>query len=281
MSAPADPRFCSNCGARLDGPWCSQCGQKVLTDRERSFGHLLGQFAHELFHFDGKLPRTLAALLFQPGRPSEAYLRGQRVKFLSPIGLFLLVNLVYFIAPPLTDFNVTLHDQYQVQPYSGLIQPMIDQRLAEREMEFDAYADQYNQVSLTLARSLIILHLPLLALALFFLFPRRETYYSEHFIVATHLFTVLLLVVLIWLPATFLVLWIGHTGFGADWSRAFQLIWNLNPLVILLHWLLTLKRCYRIGWFRTVFTTLAMAAATIISHFIYRLIQFLAGFMIS
>lgn len=253
----------------------------MLSDRDRRFGHLLGQFAHELFHVDGKLPRTLAALLFQPGRPSEAYLSGQRVRFLSPIGLFLLVNLVYFIAPPMTDFNVTLHDQYQVQPYSGLIQPMIDRRLAEREIDFDAYADRYNQVSLTLARSLIILHLPLLALALFLLFPRRKTYFAEHFIVATHLFTALLLAVLILMPAAYLALWFGRAGFSADWTPVFRLIWKLTPILILLHWLLTLKRCYRIGWLRAVMTTLAMAAATVISHFIFRIVQFFAGFLIS
>ena len=249
-----------------------------MSESDRRFGHVLGQFAHELLHVEGKLPRTLGALIFKPGLPSQAYLEGRRVVYLSPIGLFLLVNLLYFIAPPMTDFNVTLYDQYHMQPYSALIQPMIDARLDSRDIEFDVHAVQYNQINPNLARSLIILHLPLLALALKLMLIRRPTYFAEHFIVATHLFTFLLLITLIHFPVTWFLIWLRQSGFEFNSLVIYNTVWRAFPVFVLIHWLLSLRRCYRLGWLGAIATTLGMVIATVISHFIFRLVQFMAVF---
>ena len=269
---------CSNCGAPLAGQWCAECGQKALSSRDRRFGHVLGQFAHELLHIEGKLPRTLAALIFRPGLPSQAYLDGRRIVYLSPIGLFLLVNLLYFIAPPMTDFNTDLYEQYHLQPYSQLIQPMVDARLESREIEFDRYAEQYGQINTNLARSLIILHLPLLALALKLMMIRRATYFAEHFIVATHLFTFLMLLALVLYPMAWLMMWIQDAGLNFDVNNVFRVLWSSFPLVIFGHWLLSLRRCYRLGWLTAMAVTVGLSVATVISHFTFRLVQFLAVF---
>ena len=281
MHTELDKTSCSNCGAPLAGQWCAECGQKALSSRDRRFGHVLGQFAHELLHIEGKLPRTLAALIFRPGLPSQAYLEGRRVVYLSPVGLFLLVNLLYFIAPPMTDFNVTLYDQYHVQPYSALIQPMVDARLDNREIEFDDYAEHYNQLNLNLARSLIILHLPLLALALKLMLIRRPIYFAEHFIVATHLFTFLLLLTLVHFPMRWLIIWLGQIGLDINTLVVYNTVWRSFPLIILIHWLLSLRRCYQLRWLTAIAVTLGLVVATVISHFIFRLVQFLAVFAAS
>ena len=272
---------CANCASPLTGRWCAQCGQKALTDADRRIGHLLGQFAHELLHVEGKLPRTLGALVFRPGLPSAAYLKGQRAAWLSPIGLFLLVNLLYFIAPPMTDFNLSLDEQYHMQPYSALIQPLVDARLARREIAFADYAEQYGQLNLNLARSLIILHLPLLALALKLLFFRRPTYFAEHFVVATHLFTFLLLLALVIYPLAWLIWWLAQAGLGIDATGFLARLWGAMPVVFLVHWWLSLKRVYQLGWFRAFLAAFAFLLATVVSHFVFRLIQFLAVFTAS
>jgi len=278
MPSDQHQSLCANCGTPLEGRWCGQCGQKALSESDRRFGHVLGQFVHELLHVEGKLPRTLGALIFKPGLPSQAYLEGRRVIYLSPIGLFLLINLLYFIAPPMTDFNVTLDDQYHMQPYSALIQPMIDARLDTREVGFSDYAERYNQLNLNLARSLIILHLPLLALALKLMLIRRPTYFAEHFIVATHLFTFLLVLVLVLYPTTWLIIWLGQAAFDVDLIDLFRVLWRGFPLVIIIHWLLSLRRCYQLSWLITIAVTIGLTVATVISHFIFRLVQFLAVF---
>jgi hypothetical protein len=269
---------CSNCRRPLSGHWCAHCGQKVLADSDRRFGHLLGQFAHELFHVNGKLPRTLGALLFKPGQLSSAYLEGQRVRYVSPIALFLIINLVYFVSPPMTDFNLDLEDQYQMQPYSSLIQPLIDQRLTSRDIEFERYARSYESANLNLARSLIVVHLPLLALALMILFPRRRMYYAEHFIIATHLFSFLLVIVLV-LPQAGFWLWrIAQHWLEIDPSTIFNVIRPLMILLIVSHWLMAVRRIHTIGWLRSSLTTIALLLALVISHFCFRAVQFLVVF---
>lgn len=271
---------CGNCGAVLTGPWCAACGQKVLSDSDRRFGHLLGQFAHEAFHADGKLPRTLAALLFRPGALSIAYLNGQRLRYISPIGLFLMINLVYFLAPPMTDFNLSLADQINIQPYSGLIEPLVQARVESRQVELADYARAYGASTERLAKTLIILHLPLLALVLMLAFPRRPLYYAEHFVVATHLFSFLLLLALVAGP---LRLALGHLATESfDAMALFRLIWRLMPLVFMAWWLVALRRIYQTGWPRAGVTLVIWLIGLVVTHMlVYRPAQFLLVFAVT
>lgn len=87
---------CLNCGAALTGPYCAQCGQTAHI--HRSFVSLGHDILHSVFHFDGKLWRTIPELLFHPGRLTRRYVEGERAKFVSPMALFLFtVFLMYAV----------------------------------------------------------------------------------------------------------------------------------------------------------------------------------------
>lgn len=58
--------FCHNCGIRLTGPFCANCGQKEQ-ERDPTFAHFLHELTHELLHFDGKIFRSVWTLLARPG----------------------------------------------------------------------------------------------------------------------------------------------------------------------------------------------------------------------
>ena len=78
---------CLNCGAQIDSPFCRNCGQKAKVHRTLSaFWHDL---IHGVFHFDGKIWRTLPMLVWHPGRLTRRYVHGERAKFVSPLALFL------------------------------------------------------------------------------------------------------------------------------------------------------------------------------------------------
>jgi hypothetical protein len=51
---------------------------------------------HSVFHFDGKLWRTLPMLLFKPGELTRRFIHGERAKFVSPMGLFLFAIFLMF-----------------------------------------------------------------------------------------------------------------------------------------------------------------------------------------
>lgn len=86
--APAAQEMaCRNCAAPLSGPYCSACGQKAVVHRTiAEFGH---DIAHGVFHFDGKIWRTLPLLAWRPGELTRRYIHGERAKFVSPFALFL------------------------------------------------------------------------------------------------------------------------------------------------------------------------------------------------
>jgi len=87
---------CANCGAPLAARYCHVCGQRGHV--HRSVLHLIEEFFHGLFHLDGKIIRTAPLLLFRPGALTRRYIEGQRVRFVSPIGMFLFTIFLMFFA---------------------------------------------------------------------------------------------------------------------------------------------------------------------------------------
>lgn len=90
---------CRNCGQRLN-PWdkfCSQCGQDTL-DHPPS----LWEFVHEwLLHYvavEGKLWKSLWALLAKPGFLTLEYLQGRKQRYVLPLRLLLTFGLLFFLS---------------------------------------------------------------------------------------------------------------------------------------------------------------------------------------
>jgi len=88
---------CLNCGAALQGRYCANCGQGAHV--HRSLLHLVEELLHGLFHFDAKGWRTLPLLVARPGLLTRRYVDGQRMRYVSPLALFLfMVFLMFFVA---------------------------------------------------------------------------------------------------------------------------------------------------------------------------------------
>ena len=85
---------CLNCGTALAGDYCHACGQRAHVHRSlHAFGHDL---LHGVFHFEGKIWRTLPMLAWRPGELTRRYIDGQRASFVSPIALFLFCVFLMF-----------------------------------------------------------------------------------------------------------------------------------------------------------------------------------------
>ncbi|HET9484900.1 MAG TPA: DUF3667 domain-containing protein, partial [Xanthomonadales bacterium] len=189
---------CRNCGTLLVDKYCHACGQKRFAETDRRLAHLLGEFFRELTSIDGKLWRSLRVLLFRPGVASREYLDGRRVRYYSPIGLFVLANVLYFFAPALTDFNLPFTDQVPgrlalqtqdpAQPWSAetvayaksslgqmhsrWTEPLVERTLRRKSNATGgAYmmrdlARDYDAEAGDVGKALMIVHVPILALAL-------------------------------------------------------------------------------------------------------------------
>jgi hypothetical protein len=85
---------CLNCGWSLMGSHCHNCGQSAHVHRTlASYGHDL---LHGVFHFEGKVWKTLPMLAFKPGELTRRYIHGERAKFVSPLALFLFAVFLMF-----------------------------------------------------------------------------------------------------------------------------------------------------------------------------------------
>lgn len=79
--------MCLNCGTALIGQNCHRCGQSA--DVHRSLAAIGHEILHGVAHFEGKLWRTLPLLAWRPGELTRRYIEGERVRFVSPMALFL------------------------------------------------------------------------------------------------------------------------------------------------------------------------------------------------
>ena len=87
---------CQNCQIRLEGPYCSRCGQRDI-DLERPIWSLLLDILKETFEFDGRSALTVRTLFRHPGMLTDEFLAGRRRKYSSPLRLYLAISILFFI----------------------------------------------------------------------------------------------------------------------------------------------------------------------------------------
>ena len=85
---------CLNCGTALIGSHCHMCGQTAHV--HKTIAAFFHDLLHGVFHFEGKIWRTLPMLAWHPGRLTREYIDGRRASYVSPIALFLFVVFLTF-----------------------------------------------------------------------------------------------------------------------------------------------------------------------------------------
>jgi hypothetical protein len=92
----AGSRACLNCGAWLAGRFCAGCGQRDIPPYP-SVRELAMDAVSEFSGWDGRLATTLRALVRRPGELTREFLEGRRARYISPLRLYLIASLVYFV----------------------------------------------------------------------------------------------------------------------------------------------------------------------------------------
>jgi len=88
---------CPNCDAVLHGTYCSDCGQRRPLPGDSSTLGLLGDAFKAIFSVDGKTLRTLRGLFVHPGSLTLDHYNYRRARYLKPIQIFLLVNVIFVL----------------------------------------------------------------------------------------------------------------------------------------------------------------------------------------
>lgn len=269
---------CLNCGATLTGRFCSACGQKRIEAAERRLSWFAHALVGSLLGVEGRLRRSIASFLRRPGELGAAWLAGQRVRFASPLALFLLINLVYFVAPPLTDFNLPLADQLLQAGYSAHARALVEARLAARGITMEAYAQAFELEAYSLAKLMVILHPLLLAPVLWLAHFRRGIYLVDHLAIALHLWAAALLAMMVIPPL------VGTVAPALGASPALVQTLFKSGLLVAVAWYMgaTLTRAYRqpVG-LASLKTPLVFIGAAIGHLYLYRPALFYLAYAMS
>ncbi|MGH9886011.1 MAG: DUF3667 domain-containing protein, partial [bacterium] len=96
LSPDSQARACLNCGTPLHGQFCSSCGQRDVPPYP-SVRELAVDAFWELSGWDGRFASTVRALARRPGMLTREFLEGRRARYISPLRLYLMASLVYFL----------------------------------------------------------------------------------------------------------------------------------------------------------------------------------------
>ncbi|MCC7042050.1 MAG: DUF3667 domain-containing protein [Burkholderiales bacterium] len=108
--SPAAAATCRNCGAHAPGHYCGNCGQETRLALP-TFAAFMREAAGRYVSLDGRLWRTLVALLARPGFLTLEYLRGRRRHYIRPGRLFLVLYLTLFAVIGLVQSPAKLSDE--------------------------------------------------------------------------------------------------------------------------------------------------------------------------
>src|SRR5688500_15121893 len=97
----ADSAVCLNCGTSLGGPFCAQCGQRAVAPYP-TVREMAGDAWREMSGWDGRFARTFRMLLRHPGTLTVEALEGRRARYVSPIRLYLVASVTYFLLAALS-----------------------------------------------------------------------------------------------------------------------------------------------------------------------------------
>jgi hypothetical protein len=267
--APALSAACTNCGGGPVGRFCAACGQRHVTPRDYTARSFLHEMLGEMISIDGRLWLTLWTLVRHPGKLAREYFDGRGARYMRPLNLFLLLNLVFFLVQPHTGLL-----QWHLKGYLRGIpsaQVRVDQTRAARAEErerarvaqgagpgaapaplrlesMELFESEFEATIQSLKKSMLLVAIPLFALALGACYGTKRRL-AEHLIFSTHFYAFSVFTLTVLIPLTFMAM----TG----WLRllrapgvAYQALSGEGALVVVLfgilggHLFFGLRRMY-------------------------------------
>jgi hypothetical protein len=243
--------ICKNCDTTFEGKFCSHCGQKHYTEKDKSFRHLADEVLHFLTHFEGSFIRTVKTVLTKPGQLSLDYCNGKRKAYYKPISFFLLIVVLYLLFPLASGMNMKMNE-YKTNRIGGqLMQRQIESRAAVGKEEL---AEQFHHLSGKTSKVLLLLLIPISALAIFLLHLTQKKYAFDYFILATEFNAFMLLAFFLIFPLIILPILIL---FHIPDNQIDESLQSVFSLIVLMYLLLLFRRFFKEKWLFAALKSLA------------------------
>ncbi len=282
----------------------------------RGLGHYLGEGWHTLTDLDGRLWKSLWTLLRRPGALTRAWWAGRRRPYLGPIQLFLLLSVTFFLLSPFDLFSTPLrfHLHLDFLQHRDAARELVQQRIAP-EMDAEAFFEDvavlrprgstlpvadpatplariqadyasletaFDERSSVLARSLVFVMIPMLALGSLLLawLLRAPTAPTLHFVYATHFLAVTQAVALL-MGAILHPIWVAQVVRMLQISPhvALDLVYSVLFFLLLGGYLvLAARTALGLGWRRALPHGLGMTLILLFCWNKYRALLFFLTF---
>lgn len=165
---------CKNCGIALQGDYCSDCGQKVITERLT-----LKKINHDVFSIvmdvEKGLLHTIKMLFVSPGTVVRDYIGGKTVPYYHPFR-YLVIWVTFSVA---LNLALGLYDRQQTEIQS-LIGVSQSERVTKKQQEMQQEMKKYLNI-------LPLFLVPFAALTSYWFFRRKGWNYAEHLVLNAYI----------------------------------------------------------------------------------------------
>jgi hypothetical protein len=135
---------------------------------------------------DSRFVKTLWMVIKNPGSLSRDFANGKRVKHLSPMSLFFVLNLIYFFFPVIQLFNASLNTQL-LSPLSSLYSEIIAHKIVKMGIDLNSFTLLYNVKTTGLAKLMVMVFVVISSLPLNLLYWKKNKYFTDHVTYAVEL----------------------------------------------------------------------------------------------
>ncbi|MEN9457941.1 MAG: hypothetical protein RL135_515 [Bacteroidota bacterium] len=198
--------LCKNCSKHFEGNFCSFCGQKKYTDKDKSLAHIFEEALHFLTHFEGSFFTSIKTILFYPGKLAVEYCAGIRKKYYKPISLFFMVVIIYLLNPMYSGLNQEYRYFKDNNVYGSMAKAAIVKKMANASITETDLMVEYGQKSKSLSKVLLFVFILSSTVFLSLLYYKQHKWLFDHVILATEINTIFILLIFILFPLLMLLI---------------------------------------------------------------------------
>jgi len=190
---------CKSCNNQFKGNFCNQCGEKVYASNDLTLKSIIGKIFSAFTNLDSRGFKSFQYLFFKPGLLSQKFINGERIKYLSPFQIFLIANVIFFFFLSEIDIFRTPAKWFFIENFDGIrVMDMVNEIALTKGISTQEVALLYDNLSSKLAKGLLILLIPGIALIGLLLNWRKKWLFAKHIVFATHFLAFVLLFCVIW-----------------------------------------------------------------------------------